>query len=160
MCAPLSVSQESVQHLKISFSTAGEDSGETVRERERHLCVYIGLTQHTCQVSFVLSIKTVCGCLGPPLTFSDLAAPYLALILGSLMVARLVPVMVNMVPPLKRDKRTYCTENQSKQLHNSTGTIKPLICVTHSCISCCPFSLSCRFQVHIRFNKPFSRDKC
>ena len=35
----------------------------------------------------------------------DLATPYLALILGSLMVARLVPVMVNGVPPLRVTER-------------------------------------------------------
>jgi len=90
------------------FFHSGGDSGETVRERETPVCLYWSHSTHLpsqVTVSFVLSIKTVCGCLGPPLTFSDLAAPYLALILGSLMVARLVPVMVNMVPPLKKEIR-------------------------------------------------------
>lgn len=38
------------------------------------------------------------------LTWKDSACPYFALILGSRMVARLVPLTVNRVPPLQRHK--------------------------------------------------------
>lgn len=58
------------------------------------------------------------------LTFSDLAAPYLALIFGSLMVARLVPVMVNLVPPLKKKKKEKKDEhkvNQDKRRKQTTN---------------------------------------
>lgn len=57
------------------------------------------------------------------LTFSDLAAPYLALIFGSLMVARLVPVMVNLVPPLKKKKKKKDEHkvNQDKRRKQTTN---------------------------------------
>lgn len=58
------------------------------------------------------------------LTFSDLAAPYLALIFGSLMVARLVPVMVNFVPPLKKKRKEKKDEhkvNQDKRRKQTTN---------------------------------------
>lgn len=56
------------------------------------------------------------------LTFSDLAAPYLALIFGSLMVARLVPVMVNLVPPLKKKKKKDEHKvNQDKRRKQTTN---------------------------------------
>lgn len=38
------------------------------------------------------------------LTWKDSACPYFALILGSRMVARLVPLTVNGVPPLQTEK--------------------------------------------------------
>lgn len=65
------------------------------------------------------------------LTFSDFTAPYLALILGSLMVARLVPVMVNMVPPLTKSKTSW-RENQDKNNYMTSQTA----CHTLAFLSC------------------------
>lgn len=41
------------------------------------------------------------------LTWKDSAEPYLARILGSLMVARLVPLIVSRVPPLGRETGSH-----------------------------------------------------
>lgn len=103
----VSVSHGCVYCLKITFPR--ERRGRGGELRETHTCVSILVS--FCLACQVKSLPFSCfvnknhaGVWMQPLTFSDWAAPYLALILGSLMVARLVPVMVNMVPPLEKRK--------------------------------------------------------
>lgn len=52
------------------------------------------------------------------LTWKDSAEPYLALILGSLMVARLVPLMVNRVPPLMRQNNNLLNNYVNVSMHS------------------------------------------
>lgn len=101
VCVP-GVCTSSENHF---FHKKGER--ETERDNWRDTCVSILVSLAKSSHCFLCFVNKNCVRLSRfrPLTFSDLAAPYLALILGSLMVARLVPVMVNMVPPLKKKKK-------------------------------------------------------
>lgn len=103
----VSVSHGCVYCLKITFPRERRGRGGELRETLTCVSILVSLCL-ACQVEslpfscFVNKKHTAVWM--QPLTFSDWAAPYLALILGSLIVARLVPVMVNMVPPLDKRK--------------------------------------------------------
>ena len=60
------------------------------------------------------------------LTWKDSAEPFLALILGSLMVARLVPLMVNRVPPLTRQNNNLLNNYVNVNMHNKLEDISRL----------------------------------